>query len=78
MKMVDLINIILFRLSEKKLEDTDRIQRAIPIQKYRLGSVEIPIIKIRRSDDRLVFIMGIYTWKYDIFIWDGTWFQNLT
>ena len=46
------------------LAKAQKIQGSDSISSYRLTCIKIPIIKVRRSDDRLILIMGIpVLWK---------------
>ena len=47
--------------------------RGLTIYKCRLTSIGIPMMKIRRSHDRLIFIMGSHTWKDGLYIEKDPW-----
>ena len=42
------------------------------IYKYRLTNIGIPMLKIRRSHDRLIINIEFHTWEILSLYWDGT------
>ena len=62
-----------------QLSHKHNILGAVSIKRCRLTSIEIPMLKIRHSHDRLIFNMGIsITRKDGLYIETGPWIQFAT